>query len=287
MIAVVAMLPGVFTSVVAIQDASTELSYFISTSSASSIHSQLSQAPGGFAWDYLRGDEYSSIKVEWTSFDRHILDSRILPFSGFESLIFGHCEKSSISYLFVGTIDSSFQRQAYSEADLNSIFSAAFKNSSSDGVAVVHMAFLDGTFSDPAAVGLSFAADRIAIFGYTLSDSFLRVAVAHEMGHLLGLVAPLGLSSPYSAANASSHNDPSSPMHCKINPCLMRPTVSSYDETCSYCAADMLEIRNMTAPYTVTVEHPAVRSGIILGGAILTAIMAVSALVIYRKGDDT
>lgn len=287
MLAVAAMMPGVFTAVVAIQDASTELSYFISSSRAISIHSQLSQAPGGFAWDYLRGDEYSSIKVEWTSFDRHVLDSRTLPFSSLESLIVGHCEKSSISYQFVGTIDSSFQRQAYSEANLNSIFSATFKNSSSNGVAIVHMAFLDGTYSDPAAVGLSFAADRIAIFGNTLSDSFLRVAVAHEMGHLLGLVASLGLGSPYSADNASSHDDASNPPHCIINPCLMRPTVSSHDDTCSYCAVDMLEIRNTTAPYTVTIGHPAVRADIILGGVLLTTILAVSALVVYRKSDDT
>ncbi|MGD0818421.1 MAG: hypothetical protein ABR986_08520 [Methanomassiliicoccales archaeon] len=286
MLAVATMLPGVFTALVVVQDGGAQLSYYVSTNHASSIHSQLSQAPGGFAWDYLRGDEYSALKVEWTAFDRHILDTRDLPFSSFESLILSYCTKSSISYTFVGTIAASLQRQIYSEADLNSICSATFKNTTSDGIAIVHIIFLSGSFTDPAAVGISFAADRFAIFGVTLSDIYMRVAIAHEMGHLLGLVAPLGLSSPYTPTNATAHYDSADPPHCTSNPCLMRPIVSSYDRPCSFCTADMEEIKNSTAPYTVSTIQPTVRWNLIAGGVIITSILAISAVIFYRRNGE-
>jgi hypothetical protein len=284
-LAVAALLPGAFTALVVVQDGGDQLSYFMGSSNASSIHSILSQQPGGLAWDYLRGDVYTSLKVEWTSFNRHILDTRNIPFSSFESLVFAHCDKSSISYTFVGTVDASLQRQVYSQTDLNSISSSVFMNTSSNGVAIVHIVFLSGSFSDPTAVGISFAGDRFAIFGDTLSDIFLRVAIAHEMGHLLGLVAPLGLDSPYTPANATAHYDFADPPHCTSNPCLMRPTVSSYDKTCIFCNADMQEIKNKTAPYAFTSHQPAVRWGLIAVSGAITAIMLGSSLILYRQKD--
>jgi hypothetical protein len=266
-----------------VQDGSAELSYFISTTHANNIHSQLSGVPGGFAWDYLRGDEYSVLKVEWAAFDRHTLDGRNAPFSSFATLISAHCEKSSITYTFVGTLDASLQKRVYSEADLNNICDQQFKNSSSNGVAIVHIMFLSGSFTTPTAVGISFAADRMAIFGDTLTDTYLRVAIAHEMGHLLGLVAPLGLDSPYTPANASAHYDSTDPPHCTINPCLMNPTVSSYDKTCGYCNADMQEIKNSTAPYAVNGVQPAVRTGLIAVGTVLTIALILPSVVLLRK----
>ena len=285
-LAIAAMVPGVYTALIAVQDGGAELSYYISTSQTSSIHAQLSRAPGGLAWDYLKGNEYSSLNVEWTAFDRHILDGRNLPFSSFESLILEHCTKSSISYTFVGTINATFQSRTYTESDLNNICAQEFKNTSSNGIAVVHLVFLAGSFTDPAAVGISFAADRFAIFGDTLSDSFLRVAIAHEMGHLLGLVAPLGIGSSYTPANASSHYDSVDPPHCTSNPCLMRPFVSSYDTTCSFCNADLQEIRNSTAPYSISMSPPIVRTSLIAVGTILTIVMAASAIILNRPKDD-
>lgn len=282
-LAVAAMLPGVFTALVVVQDGSGQLSYFIKTSNAESIHSQLSQEPGGLAWDYLRGDVYPVLKVEWTAFDRHILDSRTAPFSSFESLILSHCNKSSISYTFVGTINASLEQRTYSETDLNSICSTVFKNASSNGVAIVHIAFLTGSFSDPTAVGVSFKADRFAIFGDTLINVYLRVAIAHEMGHLLGLVAPLGLDSIYTPKNATVHYDFADPPHCTTDPCLMNPIVSSYDKTCSFCNADMREIRNSTAPYVVNEVQPTIRLGLIAIGLMVTSILAVSAFTLYRR----
>jgi hypothetical protein len=282
-LAVAAMLPGVFTALVVIQDGGEELSYFISSSNASSLHSQLAQAPGGFAWDYLRGDEFPVLKVEWTAFNRNILDSRTAPFSSFESLIFSNCDKSSISYTFVGTIDASLRKQTYSEADLNSMFSTVFKNTSSNGVAIVHVAFLTGSFSDPAAVGISFSANRFAIFSDSLINRYLQVAIAHEMGHLLGLVAPLGPTSTYTPTNATAHYDYADPPHCTSNPCLMRPVVSTNDKTCSFCNADMLELRNSTAPYAFSQTQPTIRTGLILVGAIITSILAISAVILYRR----
>jgi hypothetical protein len=282
-LAVVALIPGAFTALLVVQDGGAELSYYFASNNANQIHAQLAQLPGGLAWDYLRGDLYPALKVEWTAFDRHILDSRNVPFSSFESLIFTHCDKSSISYTFVGTINASFQRQVYSEADLNSISSSVFINKTSDGVAIVHVVFLSGSFSDPSAVGISYAGDRFAIFGDSLSDPFLRVAIAHEMGHLLGLVAPLGLDSPYTPANASVHYDFANPPHCTSNPCLMRPTVSSYDKTCQFCTADLLEIKNHTAPYTFSGQQPSARVGQIAVGAGVTALLLASALILYRQ----
>ena len=266
-----------------VQDGSEQLSYFISTSRASSIHSQLTQAPGGFAWDYLRGDEYPVLKVEWTSFNRNILDSRSAPFSSFESLILSNCNKSSISYTFVGAIDASLRQQVYSEADLNSISSSVFKNTSSNGVAIVQVAFLTGSFTDPAAVGISFTAERFAIFGDTLIDVYLRVAIAHEMGHLLGLVAPLGLNSIYTPQNATAHYDSVAPSHCTSNPCLMRPVVSSHDKTCSFCNADMQDLKNSTAPYTISKVQPTIRAGLMIVGVGVTSILAASVIVLYRR----
>ena len=277
------MLPGVFTALVVVQDGSGQLSYFISTSNADSIHSQLSQAPGGLAWDYLRGDVYPVLKVEWTAFDRHILDSRNAPFSSFESLIFSHCNKSSISYTFVGTIDASLEQRTYSETDLDSICSTVFKNTSSNGVAIVHIAFMTGSFSDPSAVGISFKADRFAIFGDTLINLYLRVAIAHEMGHLLGLVAPLGLDSIYTPRNATAHYDFADPPHCTSDPCLMRPIVSSHDGLCSFCDADLREIRNTTAPYVVGAAQPTIRLGLIAIGLTVTSVLAVSAFILFRR----
>jgi hypothetical protein len=282
-LAVAAVLPGVFTALVAVQDGSEELAYYISSNRASSLHSQLSQGPGGFAWDYLRGDDYPVLKVEWTAFNSHVLDTRNAPFSSFESLIFSHCNKSSITYTFVGTIDASLRQQVFTEADLNNVCSTVFKNTSSNGVAIVHVAFLTGSFSDPAAIGISFTADRFAIFSDTLIDVYMRVAIAHEMGHLLGLVAPLGLGSTYTPKNATTHYDSEDPPHCTSDPCLMRPVVSSYDKTCSFCNADMLELRNSTAPYAFSQAQPAIRSDLIIAGAIITSVLAVPAIILYRR----
>jgi hypothetical protein len=282
-LAVAAMLPGVFTALVVAQDGGEQLSYYISSSQASSLRSQLSQAPGGFAWDYLRGDEYPVLKVEWTAFNRHILDSRVSPFSSFESLVSSHCNKTSITYTFVGTIDPSLQKQVYSEADLNAVCSTVFKNTSSNGVAIVHVAFLTGSFSDPTAVGISFTADRFAIFGDTLIDVYMRVAIAHEMGHLLGLVAPLGPNSIYTARNATEHYDYADPPHCTSNPCLMRPVVSANDQTCSFCNADMLELRNETAPYAFSQTQPTIRSDLIIAGTAITLVLAIPAIFLFRR----
>jgi hypothetical protein len=282
-LAVAALIPGAYTALLVVQDGGGELTYYFGSNNANLIHSQLAQLPGGLAWDYLRGDQYTALKVEWAAFNPHILDSRNVPFSSFESLIFTHCDKSSISYTFVGIINASLQRQVYSEADLNSISSSVFKNSTSNGVAIVHAVFLSGSFSDPAAVGISYAADQFAIFGDSLGDPFLRVAIAHEMGHLLGLVAPLGLDSPYTPANASVHYNFADPPHCTSNPCLMRPTVSSYDQTCRFCTADMLEIKNTTAPYAFSGQQPNVRVGQIVVGAAITSLLLASALILYRQ----
>jgi hypothetical protein len=281
------MVPGVYTALIVVQDGGGELTYFLSTSRASSIRAQLSHSPGGFAWDYVKGDEYSSLKVEWTAFDRYILDARGMPFSNFESLIFDHSSKSSISYTFVGTIDSSLQSQTYSVSDLNNICAQEFKNTSSNGIAVVHLVFLTGSFIDPSAVGISFAADRFAIFGDTLSNSFLREAVAHEMGHLIGLVAPLGLNSSYTPANASSHYDSADPPHCTSDPCLMNPFVSSYAIPCSFCSMDLQEIKNSTAPYYVRSHAPEFRSGLIAIGTILTVVFATTASILYKSRNNS
>jgi hypothetical protein len=281
-LAVAAMIPGVFTALVIVEDGSDQLSYFISSSRASSLHSLLAEVPGGFAWDYLRGDEFPALKVEWTAFSAGILDSRAGPFSSFESLISSHCDKSSITYTFVGTINSSLRQQVYTLSDLDTINSATFQNTSSNGVAIVHIAFLTGSFSERSAVGVSFGADRFAIFGDSLVDAYLRVAIAHEMGHLLGLVAPLGLDSAYTPTNATTHYDADNPPHCSSSNCLMRPVVSSSDKTCSFCNADMLEIKNSTAPYTIA-RSPTVRLGIIAAGAIITTLLAVPAIVLFRR----
>lgn len=283
MLVVAALFPGAFTSLLVVQDGGGELNYFFGSNNANQIHSQLAQLPGGLAWDYLRGDQYPALKVEWTAFDRHILDPRNVPFSSFESLISAHCDKSSISYTFVGTINVSLQKRVYSEADLNSISSSVFRNTTSNGVAIVHVLFLTGSFSDPSAVGISYAGDQFAIFGDTLSDPFLRVAIAHEMGHLMGLVAPLGLDSPYTPANASVHYNFADPPHCTSNPCLMRPTVSSYDRTCVFCTADLQEIKNTTAPYFFSDQKPNVRVGQIAVGGVVTLVLLASALILYRQ----
>jgi hypothetical protein len=282
-LAVGAILPGAFTALVVAQDGSGQLTYFLSSSNADSIHSQLATAPGGLAWDYLQGEKYSSLKVEWASFDRNILDSRNSPFSSFESLILDNCNKSSITYTFVAPIDAALKRSTYSESDLNSMGSSVFKNTSSNGVAIVHILFLTGSFSDPTAVGISYTGDRFAVFGDTLTDVYLRVTVAHEMGHLLGLVAPLGLDSPYTPTNASVHYDINNPPHCTSSVCIMRPTVSSYARTCVFCTADMREIKNSTAPYAFSNTQPTMRWGLIAVGAILTTTLAVSAMVLHRK----
>ena len=283
-LAVAAMLPGVLTAIIMVQDGADQISDYISVSRANNLHSQLSKAPGGLAWDYLQGGEYSTIKVEWASFDRHTLDNRNAPFSSFESLIFTHCNKSSISYTFVGTIPTSLHLQVYTEDDLNRICDVTFKNTSSNDVAIVHMIFLAGSFSDPSAVGISFTADRIALFGDTLGDTYLQVAIAHEMGHLLGLVAPLGLNSPYTPSNATAHYDSADPPHCITNPCLMRPVVSSNDQICRFCDADLREIANSSAPYAISIYHPTVRYGLIMTGLTLTAILAISSAILIRKG---
>lgn len=211
------------------------------------------------------------------------LDSRIAPFNSFESLIFSNCDKSSISYTFVGTIDASLRQQIYSEPDLNSLFSTVFKNTSSNGVAIVHVAFLTGSFSDQSAVGISFSADRFAVFSDSLIDRYLRVTIAHEMGHLLGLVAPLGPNSMYTPSNATVHYDYADPPHCTSDPCLMRPVVSSYDTTCSFCNADMLELKNSTAPYAFDQTQPTIRTGLIIVGTIITSILAIPAIILYRR----
>ena len=65
----------------------------------------------------------------------------------------------------------------------------------------------------------------------------------------------------------------------------MRPTVSSYDKTCSYCNADMQEIKNSTAPYAKTGSPPTIRYALIAIGAIVTLILVMMATHLYRKNE--
>ena len=210
----------------------------------------LSSKPGGFAWDYLQGSVYSTMIVECDAVNDDIVGNKTVAFADFNGMVRNECEKQDYRFVWSYGFDQSLVDTSYSRGVLEVLASQSRDFLTEGQTCVLHILFLNGHYSDESSyMGLALDASTIIIFPEMAMGSSLSIAIAHEFGHLLGLVGTLGLDSPYVPPGAHLHYDHANPWHCDQVDCLMNSEAMMANSPCSYCREDLAYLRGTVSPY--------------------------------------
>jgi len=291
-----------FTSTVILSDYQETIDY-------NSEINLFNNTPGGRAWDYLQNSTYDTILIEVDIVSPYIderpydnaLNISYLAdhFNIVENIVLTECNNKKIKYIWTENTQNYYgdlEYPYYSLSELKKI-AETYKNYETEGNnSVVHLIFLDGRYSleDDIAIGgtlyagTTIDATTIIIFlpttvrntVYAAEYPYLSRDIAHEFGHLLGLVATFGGDSIYNAPNATSHRDADSVRHCSDNLCLMSTSIDKGTELCAECKADLAYLRNTTAPYKSMVE-PNIDLIPITSGIIIMAFSG--AMIVWKR----
>lgn len=274
-----------------------------------------SSAPGGRAWDYLQNSTYTELLFEVDILSPYLEDGLgqkqfnlsylAEHFDVAEELIKEECMNKTVRYVWSSSqFDYSYtvytpRYPEYTASELR-VLAESNRNYLTGGhTCVIHVIFLDGRYvpsssSGPVIGGTIYAGttvDATTVFIFlpeTVENSlygpeypYLSRDLAHEVGHLLGLVAPFGEDSPYNAPNATEHRDLRSVRHCSNASCLMSTDINKRNELCDECKTDLAYLRNSTAPY-VALSFPdpewiPITIGVALG------MIAAALLVVPKK----
>lgn len=226
--------------------------------------------PGGRCLDILQNDRYPSllfecdiILTERPDFSNGLIGSQSFFQSRFnttEEMISMYCEPKKINYEWSHVFFSGTPRVLHLD-DLNEIAKKYRDHQSDNGVFVIHINFINGYYSPDQDqmlpgdeyIGVTINADTIFIFSpYATGSSdrglypFLNRDIAHELGHLMGLVAPFTSSTNLNAPNASKHLDTQHHLHCSTQNCIMNYSSNPWKGNlpCKYCIDDLTYLRN-------------------------------------------
>jgi hypothetical protein len=233
------------------------------------IYNELS-FPGGKCSDYLNNNIFSNLLFECDIIATDRIDySNGLTynesyfqsnFNTAEELINITCESKSIQFIWSHEYYSGTP-EAFHLSDLNKIAIKYRDYWSEKNTSVIHIIFIQGYYNtDPEEInpiddrsGTTINSDTIFIFTPFVTSStergiypFLSRDIAHEIGHLLGLVAPFSSSSGFNAPNATNHSDEQHPLHCITTQCLMNYSDNPYKGNlpCNYCLDDLIYLKN-------------------------------------------
>ncbi len=274
-----------------------------------------SSIPGGRAWDYLQNSTFSELLFEVDILSPYLDEGSDLKqfdvgylaehFDLAESILKTECMTKTIRYewshsQFDYSYDFSSPRYPeYTASELRELAGSCRNYSTSGHTSLIHTIFLDGRYVPPtddemAIGGVNYAGttvDAITIFIFlpeTVENSlygpeypYLSRDIAHELGHLLGLVAPFENGSANNAPTAVDHQNNNSARHCSNISCLMSTDINKKTVLCPECQADLAYLRNSTAPYAV-LSVPKLEWIPIVAGATL-GIVAVVTLIRSRR----
>lgn len=209
------------------------------------LEGEQSGLPGESAQDYLQHSPYRSLLVECDSFmTAFTLDMEKI-FTEFENIVREECDKDGISYSWDFDQDTNLVRENYTFSNLLAIADATKDFSKGRGTCVIHILFMNGEYrSNPEYIGIALDGMTIALFPedvYSLEVSF---AIAHEMGHLLGLVGMPSLYSSQTSPDAASHYDYDNPGHCTNVDCIMQANLIQFTDLCDDCKDDLAYMRD-------------------------------------------
>lgn len=275
-----------------------------------------SSTSGGMAWNYLQNSTYTELLFEvdilspyfeegsgLKQFDNAYLSEH---FEVAQDLISSECMNKTIRYVWSSSsFDYSYTPYTsyYPEYTASELMELAesYRNYSTGGhIGVIHIIFLDGRYITSSSVGaviggIDYAGttvDATTVFVFlpaTIENSlygpeypYLSRDIAHEVGHVLGLVAPFGADSPYNAPNANAHIDTESVRHCSVNSCLMSTGINKGNELCDQCKADLSYLRNSSVPYA-SMTNPGVDWLPIAIGSLIGTISAGALFVSMKR----
>ena len=227
-----------------------------------SLEQNLSKWPGGFAWDYLQDDAYPNLLVEVDMFKTPYSIKPNDYFGVFKEIIASECEKDDVRFVFenslaTGMIFPELGEESYSMEDVTELARQSSDYEKGGDTCVIHVLIMSGTYErNSRIVGLALDAKTFVIFPSSMEPWAAAIIVAHELGHLLGLVGTLGLDSPYCSPNANTHYDIVNTKHCTDARCMMNFTVASFDSYCDECREDLAWIRQSKCPYTINESPP-------------------------------
>ncbi len=261
-------------------------------------------SPGGKCLDILQNDGYPSllfecniIQTEREDFSNGLIYNQSFFQSHFnttEEMISMYCEPKSIYYEWSHVFYSGTPRVFHLD-DLNEIAKKFCNHQSENGVFVIHINFINGYYSpnqdeiNPGDeyIGVTINSDTIFIFSpyaTALSDRglypFLSRDIAHEMGHLMGLVESFTTLTDLNAPNASKHLDLQHHLHCSTQNCIMNYSSNPWKGNlpCKYCIDDLAYLRNATFTQSEILEPSFNWSNVLLPGCICV----IGMIIIYK-----
>lgn len=181
-----------------------------------------SRNPGNSARDYLRSTIYQSLKIEVQYMPGYEPDIRAI--NNFVDLISGKLNKPGGIIIEKRMIDPTL-RTTFSLDDISDIEYRDRTVFTTGTQMSAYILFVDGSYSDGNVLGLSYKNTSICFFGeplryfsggLTADDKVKLIAMllAHEFGHLLGLV---DMGSPM----VVDHQDNVNNNHCNNPACIM------------------------------------------------------------------
>jgi len=246
---------------------------------------ELSERPGGLAWDYLTSESYDEMSVIAFAPSEDSVAWLITPFVYFDDVVDQTCDKSSIQHEW--SYASFPAKMVYSMDDVRDAAESC-DIEADDDTAVVRILFLNNAPGDDVdELAFPLDARTIVIFYESMTSDVVQMELAHNMGHLLGLVRMMGDGGEYAPEWTTDHEDADHQGHCSNPFCVMGNDQIIYNGLCDDCQADAGAIAAMGSPLIPRdVSFDPLPLPFILLGGILTALFAMTFIRNRRSGED-
>lgn len=245
----------------------------------------ISGKPGGMAWDYLTSDRYDGLNVAAFAPAEDSVSWLMTPFVLFDDVVDQTCDKSSIRHEW--TYSSFPIAMVYSMDDVRNAADSCVA-AAEDDEAVVRVLFLNNApGEDVDELAFPLDARTIVIFYESMTSDVVQMELAHNLGHLLGLVQMMGDGGEYAPEWTTDHQDADDPGHCSNPFCVMGKDQIVYSGLCDDCQADAAAIAAMGSPLIPRdVSFDPLPMPFILLGAAMAVLFAMAYLRDRRSGED-
>lgn len=237
------------------------------------------------AWDYLTSENYDELRVAAFAPAEDSVSWIMTPFVLFEDMVDQTCDKSSVHHEW--TYSSFPVVMVYSMDDVRNAADSCDVEAEDDE-AVVRVLFLNNApGEDVDELAFPLDAQTIVIFYESMTSDVVQMELAHNLGHLLGLVRTMGDDGDYAPEWTTDHQDADSPGHCSNPFCAMGKDQIVYAGLCDDCQADAAAIAAIGSPLIRRdVSFDILPLPFILVGGGMTALFALAFVRDRRSGED-